>query len=384
MKFIHRAFLLFVISMVFFSCQNRPEGKPQKSVKMAPNKVEEISETIRVLKQKPVDVGIPSGMVWVPGGELMQGAAAKDTLAMAHEKPAHKVAVDGFFMDIDEVTNDQFQRFVEATGYITVAEQEIDWEEMKKQVPEGTAKPHDSIMKPGSLIFKKSKKPLPNLYDFSQWWQWSVGADWRHPGGPETDIIGKEHYPVVHISYEDALAYCDWEGRRLPTEAEWEYAARGGRDGATYAWGEDISILAKMANTWEGQFPIENTKEDGFEGRAVVKSYRPNGYGLYDMAGNVWEWTSDWYNNKYYRERAAKNEIAINPPGPDAPFNAQNPYVREKVIKGGSFLCSDTYCASYRISARMGNSTDSAQEHLGFRTVVTVEMVRQNQQKKKE
>ncbi len=351
---------------------------------MVPEEAKKTSETIRVLEQKPNDVGRPTGMVWIPGGTLVQGALENDTLAMGHEKPAHKVAVDGFFMDIDEVTNDQFQRFIDATGYVTVAEQEIDWEEMKKQLPEGTPKPHDSIMKPGSLTFKKSETPLPNLYDFSQWWEWTIGADWRHPGGPETDIIGKEHYPVVHISYEDALAYCDWAGRRLPTEAEWEYAARGGRNGVPYAWGADISMLSKMANTWEGEFPIENTKEDGFESRAVVKSYRPNDFGLYDMAGNVWEWTSDWYNSKYYRERAAKNEVALNPSGPEAPFNAQNPYAREKVIKGGSFLCSDTYCASYRISARMGNSIDSAQEHLGFRTVATPEMVRQNQQKNKE
>ncbi len=384
MKCIPGAFLLFVAVVGAFSCQDRPEKKRQEVIDTVATEEEKTSDTIRLLVKQPNDVGRPTGMVWIPGGRLSQGAVKNDTLAMGHEKPAHSVAVDGFFMDIDEVTNDQFQRFIDATGYITVAEQEIDWEAMKKQLPEGTPKPHDSIMQPGSLTFKKSKTPLPNLYDFSQWWQWTIGADWRHPGGPETNIIGKEHYPVVHISYEDALAYCDWAGRRLPTEAEWEYAARGGLQEAPYPWGEDISMLSKMANTWEGQFPTENTKDDGFESRAVVKSYRPNDFGLYDMAGNVWEWTSDWYNSNYYRERAAKKEVAINPTGPEAPFNAQNPYAREKVIKGGSFLCSDTYCASYRISARMGNSIDSAQEHLGFRTVATAEMVRQNQQKKKE
>ena len=230
-------------------------------------------------------------------------------------------------------------------------------------------------MKPGSLTFKKNKTSVPNLYDFSQWWQWTIGANWKHPSGPSSDIRGKENHPVVHIAYEDALAYCEWAGRRLPTEAEWERAARGNQEATLFTWGDDSSILSKMANTWEGEFPVNNTQVDGFEFRAEVKSYPPNDFGLYDMAGNVWEWTNDWYNTNYYKEMKAGGKVVANPQGADRPFNEGNPYAQERVIKGGSFLCSASYCASYRISARMATSLDSSQEHLGFRTVATVEML---------
>ncbi|MEC3906082.1 formylglycine-generating enzyme family protein [Tamlana sp. 2201CG12-4] len=317
----------------------------------------------------------PNGMIWIPGGSFMQGAVPHDNMAMQQEKPQHPVTVDGFFMDITEVTNAQFSKFVEETGYITIAEREIDWEEMKKQLPEGTPKPHDSILQPGSLLFKKSKSSLPNLYDFSQWWQWSIGVNWRHPSGPKSTIEGKENHPVVHVSFEDAEAYCKWAGRRLPTEAEWEYAARANKNNTTYFWGDDKSQLSKMVNSWEGEFPVGNTLEDGFERTAPVKSYLPNDFGLFDMAGNVWEFTSDWYNLRYYDERATSNTAAINPTGATKPYNPNNPYIEEKVIKGGSFLCSDSYCASYRVSSRMGTSLDSSSEHVGFRTVATPEML---------
>ena len=311
----------------------------------------------------------PDGMVWIPSGEFIQGAVPNDNMAMHHEKPAHKVYVDGFFMDIHEVTNAQFSKFIDETGYVTVAEREIDWEEMKEQLPQGTEKPHDSILRPGSLIFKKTKNSVPNLYDYSQWWEWKIGADWRHPNGPESTIEGKEDHPVVHIAYEDAQAYCQWAGRRLPTEAEWEYAARANNADRKFFWGDDISQLSYHANSWEGEFPVENTQEDGFERRAPVMSYPKNDFGLYDMAGNVWEWTSDWYNTNYYKQLASSSEVTKNPKGAESAFNPNNPYTKEKVIKGGSFLCSASYCASYRISARMATSPDSGMEHLGFRTV---------------
>ncbi len=316
-------------------------------------------------------------MVWVPGATFSQGAVAGDKMAMAHEKPAIEVTVDGFFMDATEVTNAEFQKFVKETGYITVAERALDWEEIKKQVPEGTPKPHDSILKPGSLTFKKSKSSVPNLYDFSQWWTWTIGASWKHPNGPESTILGKEDYPVVQIAYEDALAYCEWSGRRLPTEAEWELASRAGSFGTIYNWGNEENLLSKSANTWEGTFPVTNSKTDGFELRAPVKSYPPNAYGLYDMAGNVWEWTSDWYNTDYYNNAMAENVSLINPQGAASPFTPNNSLAKEKVIKGGSFLCSASYCASYRVSARMGSSMDSALEHTGFRTVASVAMLAQ-------
>lgn len=327
-----------------------------------------------LLKEKPTGIVTPKGMVWVPGGSFVQGAVSSDDMAMKHEKPAHSVEVDGFFMDISEVTNAEFTKFVEETGYITVAERDIVWDEIKKQLPPNTPKPHDSILQPGSLVFKKATESVPNLYDYSQWWDWKVGANWRQPEGPESSIVNRGEFPVVHISLEDALAYCEWAGRRLPTEAEWEYAARGGEKDAIFSWGTDMAKLSQMANSWEGDFPMRNTKKDGFENKAPVKSFPPNQFGLHDMAGNVWEWTQDWYNVHYYEE-VGRNGIVKNPQGAEFPYNPYNPRLQEKVIKGGSFLCNASYCASFRISARMANSTDSAQEHLGFRTVATPEML---------
>jgi formylglycine-generating enzyme required for sulfatase activity len=370
-------FLPFAFFALFFSCKNEP--KTEKVGSETPKREVEVLETkkieIAIQIEQPENVGTPEGMVWIPGGTFSQGAVAHDKMAMGHEKPAISVTINGFFMDVNEVTNADFKMFVNATGYKTIAEKKIDWEEMKKQLPAGTPKPHDSIMQPGSLIFKKTKSSVPNLYDFSQWWEWKIGANWKRPNGPGSSIEGKDNFPVVHISYEDALAYCKWAGRRLPTEAEWERAARGNQENKIFAWGDDISVLPKMANTWEGEFPVNNTKIDGFERRAAVRSYPPNDYGLYDMAGNVWEWTNDWYNSNYYKQTNQNREALINPEGAKVPYNERDPYARERVIKGGSFLCSESYCASYRISARMATSLDSAQEHLGFRTVATAEMI---------
>ncbi len=370
-----KGIFLFCFILLIASCkqgdklskndQEPPDGSKESAASEKPPPI---------ITTLPSNIKAPEGMVWIPGGEFMQGAIPGDQFAMSHEKPAHKVAVDGFFMDVHEVTNAQFAKFVKETGYVTVAEREIDWEEMKKQLPEGTPKPHDSIMRPGSLVFKKTKSSVPNLYDFSQWWKWTIGANWKHPDGPESSIKGRENDPVVHIAFEDARAYCEWAGRRLPTEAEWEYAARAGREKEAYYWGGDVPELSKMANTWNGEFPVTNTNSDGFERRAPVQSYPPNGFGLYDMAGNVWEWTRDWYNTDYYNE-LSKNEVSVNPEGADTAYNATNPYAREKVMKGGSFLCNASYCASYRISSRMATSLDSSLEHLGFRTMATLEMI---------
>ena len=368
MKLLALTFSLILIFFIVFGCkQNKSENS------LIPDETQEIVEKIIVtdsLKNHP-----PNGMIWINEGTFMQGAVDQDQMAMQHEKPQHSVSVEGFFMDVTEVTNAQFSKFVDETGYITIAEREIDWEEMKKQVPEGTPKPHDSVLQPGSLLFKKTKTSVPNLYDFSQWWEWSIGTNWRHPNGPESNIEGKENHPVVHVCYEDALAYCKWLGRRLPTEAEWEYAARGNQKNTTYFWGDNESQLSKRANSWEGEFPVNNTLEDGFERTAPVKTYPSNNFGLFDMAGNVWEMTSDWYNINYYQELVDSNNLTVNPKGSDKAYNPSNPYAKEKVIKGGSFLCSDSYCASYRVSSRMGTSMDSSAEHVGFRTVATPEMV---------
>ncbi|WP_316933204.1 formylglycine-generating enzyme family protein [Maribacter thermophilus] len=367
---------LFIITFFIQNCKSDKKRTPDKEVtqKNTDAVIPKFTEK-DVLVNKPDSIETPRGMVWIPGGKLKQGAVDQDKMAMEHEKPAIDVVVDGFFMDITEVTNAQFEEFIKETGYVTTAERAIDWEELKKQVPEGTEKPHDSVLQPGALTFKKAKSSVPNLYDFSQWWDWTIGADWRHPNGPNSNIDGMDNYPVVQVSYEDALAYCEWAGRRLPTEAEWELAARGGNEGTTFFWGDDSAKLPKMANTWEGEFPVTNTKEDGYERRAPVKSYPPNEYGLYDMAGNVWEWTSDWYNANYYKDVKATGAVLKNPTGAVEPFTPNNPYAQEKIIKGGSFLCSASYCASYRVSAKMGSSIDSSLEHTGFRTVATVELL---------
>ncbi|MGB8705641.1 MAG: formylglycine-generating enzyme family protein, partial [Gillisia sp.] len=308
---------------------------------------------------------------WIPGGKFIQGAVPGDTMAKNAEKPAHPVAVDGFFMDATEVTNAQFARFIKETGYVTVAERKIDWNELKKQLPPGTPKPADSLLQPGSLVFKKTKSSVPNLYDYSQWWEWKIGANWKHPYGPKSTLEGKENYPVVQVSYEDALAYCKWAGTRLPTEAQWEYAARGGMGKSKYTWGNSDKELSAHANTWEGEFPTTNSKKDGFEGAAPVRSFPPNKFGLYDMAGNVWEWTQDWYNINYYRDLSEKGMVK-NPPGATKAYNPASG-TSEKIIKGGSYLCNASYCSSYRISARMMSTPDSAHEHVGFRTVLVPE-----------
>ncbi len=296
-----------------------------------------------------------------------------DPLARADESPLHPVVVDGFWMDATEVTNAQFRAFVEATGYTTIAERPVDWEELKKQCPEGTPKPPDEMLRPGSLVFTPPAHAV-DLGDATQWWAWVNGADWRHPEGPGSSIDGKDDHPVVQIAYADALAYAAWAGKRLPTEAEWEFAARGGLDRAVNAWG-DAPVDPTRANTWQGRFPDTNTGEDRFVSTASVRSYPPNGFGLYDMAGNVWEWCSDLYRPDTYAVRAQEigpDGAAVNPSGPTRSFDVRNPYEPVmRVQRGGSFLCNDSYCASYRPSARMACSPDTGSSHVGFRCVVT-------------
>lgn len=337
-------FILFII-LLNQSCKNQTQIKKEEQISQIP------------------------GMVWIPGGIYDMGASDGDRMALSHEKPKHTVKVDGFYMDETEVTNVQFSRFTEATNYITTAERPVDWELIKQQLPPGTPKPHDSLLLPGSLLFKKTKESVPNLYDFSQWWRWTNGANWKQPEGKGSSIDGKDNHPVVHVSYEDAMAYCHWAGRRLPTEAEWEFAARGGKRDKIYFWGDLTDKLSSYVNSWEGEFPVDNTQADGFEKSAPVKTYPPNGYGLYEISGNVWEWTSDWYSSQYY-QYCKENSITNNPKGPNEAFNPNNPYIDERIIRGGSFLCNASYCASYRVSSRMATDPNTSLEHLGFRTVM--------------
>jgi formylglycine-generating enzyme required for sulfatase activity len=307
-------------------------------------------------------------MVWIPEGTFLMGT--DDVESFPNERPAHQVHVDGFWIDKYDVTNAEFAKFVEATGYVTTAERPVNWEELKKELPPGTPKPDDGVLAPGSLVFNPTPAPVP-LNDLSAWWRWVRGASWRHPEGPGSSIEGWENHPVVQVSWDDAVAYAKWAGKRLPTEAEWEYAARGGLEGKRYAWGNEFRPGGRyMANTWQGVFPVHDTGEDGFVGSSPVGSFPANGYGLYDMAGNVWQWCSDWYRVDAYIEAASKN-VCRNPAGPAESFDPADTYAPKRVVKGGSFLCNPSYCASYRPSARRGTPPDTGSSHTGFRCVIS-------------
>lgn len=315
----------------------------------------------------------PAGMVWIPGGEFTMGSDDPD--AKPDEQPPHKVRVGGFFMDVTEVTNAQFRAFTQATGYVTMAEKAPTLEEIMKQVPPGTPPPPKEALVPGSLVFTPTEGPVA-LDDFTQWWRWQPGADWKHPDGPKSNIEGRDNHPVVHVSYDDVLVYCKWAGKRLPTEAEWEYAARGGLQGKPYVWGDDpINDAIVRANIFQGGFPYRNTNTDGFTATAPVKTFKPNGYGLYDMSGNVWEICSDWYRPDTYQQQA-KASVVDNPAGPSTSYDPREPYAPKRVVRGGSFLCNACYCKGYRVSARMSTSVDSGLNHTGFRCVMSPEQAR--------
>ena len=308
------------------------------------------------------------GMAWIPEGAFLMGTNDKESFP--NERPAHLVQVQGFWMDEYDVTNAEFSKFVEATGYLTTAEREINWEDLKKEVPPGTPKPDPNTLAPGSLVFAPTAGPVP-LNNLSAWWRWVRGADWRHPEGPQSSIKGRENHPVVQVSWLDAVAYAQWAGKRLPTEAEWEFAARGGSESKRYAWGDEFKPGGKfMANTWQGLFPVRDTGNDGFVGTSPVGSFPANGYGLYDMAGNVWQWCSDWYRVDTNLEAASKN-VCRNPRGPAESYDPGDPYSPKRVVKGGSFLCNPDYCESYRPSARRGTPPDTGSSHTGFRCVIS-------------
>ena len=316
----------------------------------------------------------PDGVVWVPGGEFSMGASAPAELGrlpmdtVADAQPIHRVYVDGFWMDKTEVTNAQFAAFVEDTSYITVAERTPTAAEFPGVPPE------DLVA--GSVVFTPTPTSVP-LTNHLQWWRYQTDASWRHPEGPGSDLGGLENYHVVHVAYEDAEQYARWVGRRLPTEAEYEFAARGGLTGQVYAWGNEMHPQGEtMANTFQGVFPVEDTGDDGHEGPAPVRQYPPNGYGLYDLTGNVWEWVSDRYRPDYYRHLAATGEVARNPQGPKDSFDPAEPGVPKRVHRGGSFLCTDQFCARYMVSTRGKGDVRTSTDHVGFRTVLSAERQR--------
>lgn len=309
----------------------------------------------------------PSGMVWIPGGEFSMGSdAAADALCdvpgvTRDAQPIHRVAVDGFWMDATEVTNAQFAAFVRATGYQTIAERPLDPAEFPGAPPE--------LLVPGSAVFVAPREQV-DLRNALQWWRYTPGAHWRQPAGPGSDLAGRERYPVVHIAYADADAYARWAGARLPTEAEWEFAARGGVAGALYAWGNELAPRgAHHANIHQGTFPSHDSAADGFGGVAPVGQFAPNPYGLHDVGGNVWEWTSDWYRADYYASLAAKGQVAVNPQGPDDSHDPAEPGAKKRVHRGGSFLCTEQYCTRYMVGTRGKGEVSTGSNHLGFRTV---------------
>jgi len=293
----------------------------------------------------------PEGMVWIPGGSFQRGSEADPDA-----RPVREIEVDGFWMDRTEVTNAQFASFVRATGYVTVAEQAPDPAQFPGAPPE--------LLTPGSIVFSPPNGPV-DLGRPLSWWAYVPGANWRHPEGPGSTIEGREDHPVVHVCWEDAAAYARWAGKRLPTEAEWEYAARGGLEGKPYTWGDEFRPGDGWpANIWQGRFPTRNTADDGFRTTAPVGSFPPNGFGLHDMAGNVWEWCADWYRPDSYA-----NAPARNPQGPDSSHDPDEPGVPKRVLRGGSFMCADTYCSRYRPGSRGKGAPDSGACHTGFRCV---------------
>ncbi|WP_435015910.1 formylglycine-generating enzyme family protein [Tundrisphaera sp. TA3] len=309
---------------------------------------------------------VPPGMVWIPGGTFTMGTS--DDQAWPDEQPPHRVKVAGFWLDEHEVTNAEFRAFVKATGYLTVAERKPTVEEILAQSPPGTPSPPPEVMVPGALVFQPSAGPI-DLRDISGWWKWVPGASWQHPSGPGSNIDGQDDHPVVQVAWDDAKAYAKWAGKRLPTEAEWEFAARGGLEAKPYAWGDaPYSDEKPQANIWQGDFPRANSATDGFARTSPVKKYAPNGYGLYDMAGNVWEWCEDWYQPDLYAARAHLG-TATNPTGPAGPARPSSGAFAApmRVQRGGSFLCNDTYCSRYRPGARHGCTPDTAASHGGFR-----------------
>lgn len=352
--------IFIVIQITFFSCHTKNEQFTQLTDEIIKD------ENANIIACGIKEADSLKGMVFISGGTFMMGAAQQSNTHDA--QPLHEVSVDPFWMDETEVTNEQFAEFVIATGYITIAERPIVWEELKLMLPPGTPRPAEEDLQPGSLVFAPpaGKVPLDNM---GRWWIWVKGASWQHPEGPKSNLSGRENYPVVHVAYDDAVAYAKWACKRLPTEAEWEFAARGGMDKKEFAWGSQLTPNNKyFANYFQGDFPHNNSSADGFTGMAPAKSYAANAFGLYDMIGNLWELCEDWYKVEDF-EVSCHNGPENNPGGPEKTHDPNDPFAIKHVSKGGSFLCSEQYCSNFKPSGRQGSSHDSGMSHTGFRCV---------------
>ncbi len=383
-------FTLLLTTLGLISCNSNKKNNEKEKIKFSDNKYcypidspligenylsEKFLQNVANIKLNSKKYKSLDNMVLIKGGSFEMGGdiapGYENNLATAlpqnDEYPKHTVVLNDFYMDKHEITVKQFAEFVKATNYVTVAELDINWEELKKQLPAGTPKPNEEDLKAGSLIFKYLNKETEKE-SLNQWWHFKKDVSWKNPNGLNPKLSEIYNNPVTHISWYDAIAYAKWAGKRLPTEAEYEYAMRGGNNNTMYPWGDDkIDSKQVQGNFFQGEFPYTNTNEDGFEKVAPVMSYKPNAYGLYDISGNVWEWTMDWYSAKYYLE--LEKISSENPKGPNKTFEVYNKNATHKVVRGGSFLCNDSWCSGYRNARRMRLSPDSGMEHLGFRLV---------------
>jgi formylglycine-generating enzyme len=360
--------LAIVLAIGLLAWKFMPRAASQASNPAPPSRMQGPTFEPTIEKKFPAPSNAPPGMAWIPGGEFSMGAQQNDSLndvgmqATVDSRPIHRVYVDGFWMDKTDVTNAEFARFVKATGYVTVAERKPNAKDFPDAPPENLVA--------GAVVFSPPDH-MVSLDDHFQWWSYVHGANWRHPEGPRSSLTGRDNFPVVDVAYEDAEAYAKWAGKRLPTEAEWEFAARGGLSGKLYPWGDEFRPGGKwMANTHQGKFPVKDTGDDGHIGVSEVAIFPPNGYGLYDMAGNVWQWTSDWYRPDYYAQLMAAGGTVKNPTGPSSAYDPSEPNEPKKVQRGGSFLCTDQYCLRYMVGTRGKGEVSTGTNHLGFRCVV--------------
>ncbi len=367
LKIITSAAVLISATLYLAGCDKAAEPPAQQATQSPAMAAAPEVFQATIANDTPPPGEAPHGMVWIPGGEFSMGAAATPGMndvgmqATHDSRPIHRVRVAGFWMDATEVTNAQFAAFVKATGYVTVSER-------KPKAEDFPGVPEEALVA-GSVVFAQPDHAVP-LNDHSQWWRYVPGANWRQPQGPGSGIKGQDQFPVVHIAYEDAAAYAQWAKKRLPTEAEWEFAARGGLSGKLYPWGDEFTPESKwMANTHQGHFPDHDAAEDHHPGIAAVAQFPPNGYGLYNVGGNVWEWVSDWYRPDYYTQLAASGKVATDPHGPDASFDPDEPNAQKRVHRGGSFLCTDQYCSRYMVGTRGKGEVSTGTNHLGFRLV---------------